>query len=209
MFLLEFFSGLLSTSSLSYAVKSDISCLKAIKVSLEDPFNYLSYSWNFNNNTKGFICRFTGIDCWHLNESKVLNIRLSGMGLKGEFPLGVSNCTALIGLDLSSNQLYGTIPSNISKIIQFVTSLNLSSNNFSGEIPVNLVNCSYLNVLMLDNNQFTGQIPLQRGQLGRIKTFIVANNRLIGQVPLFMNSTISVESYVNNPGFCRDPLPIC
>ncbi|KAM7527521.1 hypothetical protein LguiB_030931 [Lonicera macranthoides] len=207
--LIGIFFWLFSTSSFSYAVESDINCLKAIKASLEDPFNYLTSSWNFNNNTEGFICRFTGIDCWHPDESKVLNIRLSGMGLKGKFPLGVSNCTALTGLDLSSNKLYGTIPSNISQIIQFVTSLDLSSNNFSGEIPVNLANCSYLNVLMLNKNQFTGQIPLQLGQLGRIKTFSVANNRLTGQVPLFMNLTISVENYVNNPGLCGDPLPVC
>ncbi|KAM7496305.1 hypothetical protein LguiA_020719 [Lonicera macranthoides] len=203
------FLSVLLNSSFSYAVESDINCLKAIKASLEDPNNYLN-SWNFNNNTEGFICRFIGIDCWHPDESRVLNIRLSGMGLKGKFPRGIANCTTLTGLDLSSNKLYGTIPSDISKIVKFVTSLDLSSNNLSGKIPVNLSNCSFLNVLKLENNQLTGQIPGELGRLARIKTFSVANNRLTGPVPQFSpNARITAESYANNSGLCGAPLPVC
>ena len=204
------FVSVLLNSNFSYAVESDINCLKAIKGSLEDPNNYLSSSWNFNNNTEGFICRFTGIDCWHPDENRVLNIRLSGMGLKGEFPRGIINCTTMTGLDLSSNKFYGTIPSDISKIVKFVTSLDLSANNLSGEIPVNLSNCSFLNILKLENNQLTGQIPGELGRLDRIKTFSVANNRLTGQVPEFSpNASITAESYANNAGLCGKPLPVC
>ncbi|KAM7496306.1 hypothetical protein LguiA_020720 [Lonicera macranthoides] len=204
------FASVLLNSNFSYSVESDINCLKAVKASLEDPNNYISSSWNFNNNTEGFICRFTGIDCWHPDESRVLNIRLSGMGLKGEFPRGIANCTTMTGLDLSSNKFYGTIPSDISNIVKFVTSLDLSANNLSGSIPVNLSDCSFLNVLKLENNQLTGQIPGELGRLDRIKTFSVANNRLTGQVPQFNpNSSITAESYANNPGLCGTPLPLC
>lgn len=199
---------LLSCSS-SYGTPSDIYCLKTIKDSLEDPFNYLNSSWNFNNNTEGFICKFTGIDCWHPDENKVLNIRLPDMGLKGEFPRSIQNCTSLTGLDLSSNKIYGTIPSDISKIAFYVTSLDLSSNNLSGEIPVSLANCSYLNILKLDNNRLTGLIPLQLGLLNRIKTFSVANNLLTGPVPIFVNASVTAENYANNPGLCGGPLDRC
>lgn len=77
-----------SNVRLSHATLNDIECLKSIKNSLEDSSNYLTTSWNFNNNTEGFICKFTGVDCWHPNENKVLNIHLSDMGLKGQFPRG-------------------------------------------------------------------------------------------------------------------------
>ncbi|KAK2966618.1 hypothetical protein RJ640_025303 [Escallonia rubra] len=207
--LIDSFVWLLWCTSLSYASVDDIACLKTIKASLEDPLNYLSSSWNFNNATEGYICKFTGIECWHPDENKVLNIRLSGMGLKGEFPVGVANCTSLTGLDLSSNNIYGTIPSNIPKLVEFVTTLDLSSNNLSGEIPVNLSRCSYLNVLKLDSNQLTGQIPAELGLLSRIKTFSVANNRLTGQVPHFGNTSIAAENYANNAGLCGRPLPDC
>ncbi|KAL5573828.1 hypothetical protein UlMin_023425 [Ulmus minor] len=171
---------LLLHCSFSYGLESDINCLRSIKESLEDPFNYLNSSWNFNNNTEGFICKFVGVECWHPDENKVLNIRLSDMGLKGPFPIGIENCSSLTGLDLSNNKLYGSLPENISRVISFATTLDLSNNNFSGTIPKQLSNCSYLNVLKLDHNRFTGQIPPELALLSRLRTFSVANNLLTG-----------------------------
>ncbi|XP_059665664.1 probably inactive leucine-rich repeat receptor-like protein kinase At5g48380 [Cornus florida] len=197
-----------SNIGVAYATVTDIYCLRTIKESLKDPLNYLT-SWNFNNNTEGFICKFIGVECWHPDENRVINIRLSNMGLKGQFPRGVENCSSMTGLDLSSNELSGLIPSDISKRLPYVTNLDLSSNSFSGEIPLSLANCTYLNVLKLDHNQLTGSIPLELGQLGRIKTFTVANNFLTGQVPKFASSSITVDSYANNPGLCGSPLGLC
>ncbi|XP_019195827.1 PREDICTED: probably inactive leucine-rich repeat receptor-like protein kinase At5g48380 [Ipomoea nil] len=191
-----------------HALQSDIDCLKSVKESLEDPLGYL-HSWNFNNNTEGFICRFNGVDCWHPDENKVLNIRLSNMGLGGLFPLGIQTCLSLTGLDLSRNRLKGTIPWNITKMVGWITTLDLSSNQFSGEIPVGLANCTYLNVVKLDNNKLTGQIPPQFGLLTRIKDFSVANNRLIGPVPHFGNYSIPAENVAYNEGLCGAPLPDC
>ncbi|TQE09429.1 hypothetical protein C1H46_004922 [Malus baccata] len=201
---------LLLSCSFSSAVESDINCLKSLKATLQDPLGYLNSSWDFNNNTEGFICNFLGIECWHPHESKVLNIKLSDLGLKGPFPHGIANCTSLTGLDLSSNKLSGPLPEDIGRIISFITTLDLSSNSFSGQIPTNITNCSYLNVLKLDSNQFTGNIPLGIGQLGRMKTFSVANNQLSGPVPDFCNnSVITAESYANNAGLCGKLLNPC
>ncbi|VVA30583.1 PREDICTED: probably inactive leucine-rich [Prunus dulcis] len=200
---------LLLSCGFSFGVESDINCLKSIKASLEDTLGYLNSSWDFNNNTEGFICNFLGVECWHPQESKVLNIKLSDLGLKGSFPQGVANCTSLTGLDLSSNQLNGPLPTDIYEIIKFITSLDLSSNSFTGQIPLQLSNCSLLNVLKLDNNKFSGIIPPELGQLSRIKTFSVANNQLSGQVPNFNNTSIKVDSYANNPGLCGKPLEVC
>ncbi|KAL8531389.1 hypothetical protein ACS0TY_008127 [Phlomoides rotata] len=198
----------LFTVPFSLAAQSDIECLQTIKKSLEDPLNYLA-SWNFSNNSATSICRFTGIECWHDNDNKVLNIKLSDMELKGEFPQGISGCSSLTGLDLSRNNIRGNIPDNISKLLTFITNLDLSFNNLSGEIPVNLANCSFLNVLKLDNNQLTGHIPPQIGQLSRLKTFTVTNNQLSGQIPLFQNDSIPAESFANNAGLCGKPLRLC
>lgn len=178
---------------------SDISCLKSVKEALQDPFKYLQ-SWDFSNKTEGSICKFTGVECWHPDENKVLNLKLSNMGLKGQFPRAIQNCSSLTGLDLSINKLSGTIPGDISTLVPYVTSLDLSSNEFSGAIPVTLSNCTFLNSLRLDQNRLTGQIPLQFGILSRLKTFSVSNNLLTGQVPSF-SSAVSVN-YANNQGLC-------
>ncbi|XP_043720166.1 probably inactive leucine-rich repeat receptor-like protein kinase At5g48380 [Telopea speciosissima] len=207
--LLHVFICFLLSISTGYGTATDIYCLRTLKDSVEDPLNYLNSSWLFNNNTEGYICKFTGIECWHPDENRVLNIRLSDMGLKGQFPRGIENCTSLTGLDLSSNNFTGSIPSDISKRLPYVTSLDLSSNGFTGEIPLSLVNCTYLNILKLDNNRLTGQIPLQLGLLTRIKTFTVTNNQLSGQVPTFVNATITADSYANNLGLCGKPLDPC
>ncbi|CAH9103647.1 unnamed protein product [Cuscuta epithymum] len=201
MFLAIFVYFLLS-NSLCYCLQSDIDCLKSVKSTLQDPQSSLA-DWDFNNNTEGFICRFTGIECWHPEESKVLNIKLSDMKLKGTFPIGLKDCKSLTGLDLSRNQISGSIPSNISKILIFVTTLDLSSNQLSGQIPEDLARCSFLNAIKLENNQLSGQIPPELGQLGRITTFSVENNRLSGPVPSFGNKT--TLSYNNNVGLCGAP----
>ncbi|KAG5107895.1 hypothetical protein JHK84_044802 [Glycine max] len=191
---------LLLGCSITYGTDTDIFCLKSIKESLEDPYNYLKFSWDFNNKTEGYICRFNGVECWHPDENRVLNLKLSNMGLKGQFPRGIQNCSSLTGLDLSINKLSGTIPGDISTLIPFATSIDLSTNEFSGAIPVSLANCTFLNTLKLDQNRLTGQIPPQFGVLSRIKVFSVSNNLLTGQVPIFRDG---VElHYANNQGLC-------
>ncbi|KAK7816529.1 inactive lrr receptor-like serine/threonine-protein kinase bir2 [Quercus suber] len=179
----------------------EISCLRSIKESLEDPYNKFKHSWNFSNTKRGFICNFVGVTCWNPDENRIIGIELGNMRLKGQFPR-TKNCWLLTHLNLSGNELTGTIPSEISDWLPFVTVLDLSSNNFSGEIPKRIWNCTYLNVLRLDNNQLTGLIPPELFLLYRIKNFSVANNRLSGPVPMFYNLTFPAESYANNPGLC-------
>ncbi|TKY68782.1 inactive leucine-rich repeat receptor protein kinase [Spatholobus suberectus] len=198
---------LLVICGMTYGTATDIFCLKSIKDSLEDPYNYLQ-SWNFNNKTEGFICNFNGVECWHPDENRILNLKLSNMGLKGQFPLGIGNCTSLTGLDLSINNLSGVIPGNIATLLPYVTSLDLSPNKFSGVIPVGLANCSYLNTLKLDQNRLSGEIPQQLGLLKRLRTFTVSNNSLTGPVPNFTNDYVMVN-YSNNKGLCGPSLRPC
>ncbi|CAK7324986.1 unnamed protein product [Dovyalis caffra] len=195
--------------TITTGTETDIFCLKSIKDSVIDPYAYLDATWDFNNYTEGFICSFVGVECWHPDEDKVLNIRLADLRLKGQFPSGFENCTSLTSLNLSYNKFQGQIPSDICKRLPHITSLDLSFNNFSGEIPASMANCTYLNHLIINNNQLIGHIPPQIGQLNRIKFFNVSNNLLSGQVPNFVNATVSEDSYANNEGLCGGPLQKC
>ncbi|XP_031404570.1 probably inactive leucine-rich repeat receptor-like protein kinase At5g48380 [Punica granatum] len=160
----------------------DVDCLRSIYESVEDPYQYLSSTCNFKNNSEGAICSFTGVECWHQGENRVLNLKLTSMSLRGSFPLGLANCTSLTGLDLSNNDFWGPLPTNMSKIVGYLTTPVLSSNNFWGQIPAGLAECRMLNVLNLDHNRFSGQIPAELGLLDRIKTFYQGRSQSLRKI---------------------------
>ncbi|BAT96949.1 hypothetical protein LR48_Vigan11g151800 [Vigna angularis] len=191
----------------TYGTDTDIFCLKSIKDSIKDPYKNLQ-SWNFSSKTEGFICKFIGVECWHPDENRVLNLKLSDMSLRGPLPHGIGNCTSLTGLDLSGNNLSGSIPENIATLVPFITSLDLSSNQFSGAIPLSLANCTYINTIKLDQNHLSGQIPQQLALLPRLRNFTVSNNSLVGPVPNFTNGHV-VVNYSNNKGLCGPSLKPC
>ncbi|CAN6457131.1 unnamed protein product [Victoria cruziana] len=187
--------------------ETDIECLKSLKESLGDPSNSLA-SWNFQMMSEGFICNFVGVECWHPNENRVLNIKLASMSLQGQFPRGLKSCTSMTGLDLSDNQLSGPLPADISSYVGFLTTLDLSKNNFSGEIPDNINNCTYLSEVKLDGNQFSGEIPAGIGQLSRLRTFSVSGNRLEGKIPPSLSDQ-PAANFADNQGLCGPPLSNC
>ena len=204
--------SLLDTPTLSSGTLSDISCLKSIRDSLEDPLNHIATSWTFNSTTEDSFCRYVGVICGYTFENRVRGVKLANMGLKGKFPSGLVDCSELISLNLSGNVISGSIPHDINQILPNLEVLELSNNKLSGEIPSSMGNCSNLEVVKLNNNRLSGQIPQQLSELHRLIIFSVANNLLSGPVPDFIfvrTDTITPESYANNSGLCGEPLDGC
>ncbi|CAO2167332.1 unnamed protein product, partial [Urochloa humidicola] len=56
---------LLSGLSSCFGSDLDVQCLKTVQESVIDPNGILKSSWIFNSSTVGFICQFTGVECWH------------------------------------------------------------------------------------------------------------------------------------------------
>lgn len=134
---------LLSSSSPSFGhgSDSDVQCLKDLKQSLIDPNGVLESSWNFTGQSTDYnICFFTGVLCWHRDESRVLGLVLGNLGLEGPFPRGLELCSSMTTLDLSGNKFSGPLPGRISDELPYVTNLDLSNNSFSGGIPASIGN---------------------------------------------------------------------
>ena len=198
------------TFSQSSSIPSDISCLKSIRDSLEDPLNHIATSWTFNYRIELSLCGYVGVNCGYTSGNRfgLRGVQLANMGLKGKFPSDLVDCSELISLDLSGNVISGSIPHDINEILPNLEVLELSNNNLSGEIPSSMGDCFNLEVVKLNNNRLSGQIPQQLREL-RLRTFNVANNLLSGPVPDFRFVSITPESYENNSGLCGEPLDGC
>ncbi|KAL2471206.1 RNI-like superfamily protein [Abeliophyllum distichum] len=112
------------------------------------------------------------------------------------------------GIDLSSNKLYGEIPSCLGKLSE-LHALNLSHNNLIGTIPATFSNLSQLESLDLSYNNLSGKIPTGLVELKSLAVFTVAHNNLTGIIPQKDQfGTFDKDSYEGNPYICGRPLPV-
>ncbi|CAN6689161.1 unnamed protein product [Malus baccata var. baccata] len=82
------------------------------------------------------------------------------------------------------------------KTLFLVKSIDLSSNNLEGEIPEEITSLIALSTLNLSRNQLRGNIPLKIGNLRWLETLDLSHNHLSGQIPQSLSSLTSL-SYLN------------
>ncbi len=92
-------------------------------------------------------------------------INLSGQGLT-EVPVGVFEKEIAEELNLSNNQLEGSLPAEV-RHLQNLRVLDLSDNKFTG-VPAEIGQLAKLEVLNLSGNPITG-LPLELGNLLNLK----------------------------------------
>lgn len=110
-------------------------------------------------------------------------------------------------LDLSFNQLSGSIPEQMGSWVSLII-LALSHNQLSGAIPATFGNLRVLGVMDLSFNQLDGSLSVLASC--SLLVFIdVSNNNFSGSIPSGQLSTTSNESFANNPFLCGTPLPAC
>ncbi|KAK9674205.1 hypothetical protein RND81_12G218100 [Saponaria officinalis] len=104
-----------------------------------------------NNNFEG-----TTIPASYGNMSKLLKLSIRNCRLQGPIP-DLSAIPHLGYLDLSSNQLNGSIPAN--KLSDDITTIILSNNSLTGNISANFAGLPRLQKLSLADNKLSGSIP--------------------------------------------------
>ncbi|XP_068639575.1 putative receptor like protein 25 [Aristolochia californica] len=134
------------------------------------------YKENVDVSYNGFVYEFTS------TLSLVIALDISNNNLSGTIPEEVGNLIGLIALNLSGNQFFGKIPQSIGKLYQ-LQNLDLSRNHLSGSIPPAIVSLTFLSHLNLSYNNLSGIIP--RG------------NQL---------DTLDESNYMGNEDLCGQPL---
>ncbi|WVY91728.1 hypothetical protein V8G54_037242 [Vigna mungo] len=109
-------------------------------------------------------------------------------------------------IDMSSNNLYGTIPPQLFSLIG-LHSLNLSNNKLEGEIPNEIRNMKNLESLDFSTNQLGGEIPQSLSRLSFLGYLNLSFNDLTGKIPSGTQlQGFSILSYMGNHDLCGPPL---
>ncbi|KDO36075.1 hypothetical protein CISIN_1g036266mg, partial [Citrus sinensis] len=132
----------------------------------------------------------------------ILQINLFSNSLSGSLPSNIQNLKVLIGLDLSINRLYGDIPITISGL-KDLTTLFLAGNRSQGSIPKSFESLASLEFLDLSSNNLSGKIPKSLEALSNLKELNVSYNRLEGEIPTNVPfGNFSSQSFISNYALC-------
>ncbi len=115
-------------------------------------------------------------------EGRVTALDLSGNNLSGTIPPELGQLTGLQELWLPENNLSGTIPPEIG-LLTDLEQLNLSWNNLSGTIPSEIGLLTDLEQLNLSWNNLSGTIPSEIGLLTDLEQLNLSGNNLSGTIP--------------------------
>ncbi|KAF8008011.1 hypothetical protein BT93_K1868 [Corymbia citriodora subsp. variegata] len=125
----------------------------------------------------------------------------------GRIPRSLVGLSQLSTLDLCDNELSGEIPEGI-EAWKMLNELNLANNKLSGEIPSEIGSLQVLNYLDLSGNYFSGKIPNELQNL-KLNLLNLSNNQLSGDIPPLYEKQVYKNSFVGNPGLCRDLPGLC
>ncbi|CAA7027957.1 unnamed protein product [Microthlaspi erraticum] len=129
-------------------------------------------------------CSWDGVSC-DPKTGKVVELFLWASSLNGPLRSNSSlfRLKHLQRLELTSNNLSGTLPSSISNL-KHLKVLNLRGCDMFGKIPSSLGNLSHLTNLDLSENDFTGELPDSIGSLTQLTELQLAVAKLTGKFPL-------------------------
>jgi len=109
-------------------------------------------------------------------------------------------------IDMSSNNLSGTIPPQMFNLIG-LSSLNLSHNKLAGKIPNEIGNMKNLESLDFSANQLRGEIPYSLSSLSFLGYLNLSFNNLTGKIPSGTQlQGFTTLSYIGNRDLCGPPL---
>lgn len=151
--------------------------LLEFKNQLIDPLNYLD-SWKESEPP----CQFFGVSC-DTNTGQIIEISLDNKSLSGQISPAICMIQSLSALVLSSNFIAGVLPPQLTNCSS-LTVLNVTGNNMNGSLP-NLSSLANLEILDLSLNYFSGNFPTWVGRLSSLVSLGLGDNDYDeGEIPV-------------------------
>ncbi|KAJ1419316.1 Leucine-rich repeat [Sesbania bispinosa] len=149
---------------------------------------YLDYSRN----------KFSSVIPHDIGEylSSTIFLSLSNNSFHGSIPHSLCNASNLQVLDLSINNISGTIPSCLMTMTETLGVLNLRVNNLTGHIPDMFPASCALRTLDLQKNNFDGQIPKSLANCSVLEVLDLAKNQIIDGFPCLLKNISTLRVLV-------------
>jgi cysteine-rich repeat protein len=138
----------------------------------------------------------SAVDTWFgvtVSAGQVSGLSLFTNQLTGTIPSELGNLASLTDLRLYDNQLTAAIPPELGGLANLRT-LYLHQNQLTGPIPLELGNLSNMTDLRMNTNQLTGPIPPELGNLSNLITLYLYSNQLSGSIPPELENLASLTS---------------
>lgn len=147
------------------------------------------------------VCTWYGVTCNEQN--RVIGINLSSNDITGTLPNSITSLTFLNTLRLYGNELSGSLPSFLNSFL-YLKTVDFGSNSFSGDIPSNFGSIASLKNLYLDDNNLNGSLPISLVSIN-LGLFYVNDNNISGCFPagysIFCNKAVD---FSNNPNLANN-----
>ncbi|WMV55349.1 hypothetical protein MTR67_048734 [Solanum verrucosum] len=122
------------------------------------------------------------IPCWLFSLHLLRPFLSLGKNQYSGLPDELKTNPALIKLDLSNNQLSGSVPQSLVNLTYLYT-LDLSSNNITGPFPASILSLTHLEYLDLSSNSLSGPLPSNASMLQELFFVDLSYNSLNGTIP--------------------------
>ena len=123
---------------------------------------------------------------------KVIELDLSENNLSGTIPSELADLSSLEKLNLDLNELKGQIPAELG-ILANLEDLYIQNNELGGPLPGALANLANLRQLVLYGNAITGTIPAGLGSLSNLTALVLAENEMTGTIPSELGGLSALE----------------